>query len=51
MCTLVEKGIDDFPGIVEVVIGMLSKILEFKMAAIIVREEHNVECFLSRITR
>ena len=45
MCTLVEKGIDDFPGIVEVVIGMLSKILEFKVAAIIVKEEHNVECF------
>ena len=44
MCTLVEKGIDDFPGIIEVVIGMLSKILEFKVAAIIVKEEHNVEC-------
>ncbi len=46
MCTLVEKGIDDFPGIVAVVIGMLAKILEFDMAAIIVKEEHSVECIL-----
>ena len=44
MCTLVEKGIEDFPGIVDVVIGMLAKILEFSVAAIVVKEEHNVEC-------
>ena len=43
MCTLVEKG-EDFPGIVDVVIGMLAKILEFSVAAIVVKEEHNVEC-------
>lgn len=44
MCTLVEKGIEDFPGIVDVVIGMLAKILEFNVAAIVVKEEHDAEC-------
>ena len=45
MSSLIEKGIEDFEGTVDIVMGTLIKILDYNIAVIVVLEEHDIECF------
>ena len=45
MSSLIERKIDNFEDIVDMVMGTLAKILEYNVTAIVTIEEHNVECF------
>ena len=44
MSSLIEKGIEDFEGTVDIVMGTLVKILDYNVAVIVVLEEHDIEC-------
>lgn len=44
MSSLIEKGIEDFEGTIDIVMGSLVKILDYNVAVIVVLEEHDIEC-------
>ena len=45
MSSLIEKGVEDFKGTVDIVMGTLAKILGFNLAVITIIEEHDIGCF------
>lgn len=45
MSLLVERGVEDFKGTVDIVIGTLAKILDFSIAVITIIEEHDTGCY------
>ena len=45
MSLLIEKGVEDFKGTVDIVMGTLAKILDFNVAVIVTIEEHDIGCF------
>jgi two-component system cell cycle response regulator len=45
MNSLIEKGIENYKGVVDVVINTLAKIIDFNVAVIVTIEEQCVECF------
>src|SRR3990167_1548702 len=44
MSSLIEKGIEDFEGTIDIVMGSLVKILDYNVAVIVVLKEHDIEC-------
>jgi len=45
MSSLIERGIEDFESIVNIVMETLARILDYDVAAIVAIEEHDVGCF------
>jgi len=45
MSSLIERGIEDFEGIVNIVMETLARILDYDVAAIVTIEEHDIGCF------
>lgn len=45
MSSLIERGIEDFEGIVNTVMETLARILDYDVAAIVTIEEHDIGCF------
>ncbi len=45
MSSLIERGIEDFEGIVNIVTETLARILDYDVAAIVTIEEHDIGCF------
>jgi two-component system cell cycle response regulator len=45
MSSLIGKGIEDFEGTVDIVMGTLAKILDFNIAVIVIAEESGMGCF------
>ncbi len=45
MSSLIERGVEDFEGIVNIVMETLARILDYDVAAIVTIEEHDIGCF------
>ncbi|MEK6635434.1 MAG: diguanylate cyclase [Planctomycetota bacterium] len=45
MSLLIEKGVEDFRGTVDIVMGTLAKVLAFNLVVITIVEEHDIGCF------
>ena len=45
MSSLIERGIEDFEGIVNIVMETLSRVLGYDVAAIVTLEEYDIGCF------
>ena len=45
MSSLIERGIEDFEGTVNIVMETLARILDYDVAAIVTIEEHDIGCF------
>lgn len=45
MSSLIERGVEDFEGIVNIVMETLGRILDYDVAAIVTIEEHDIGCF------
>ena len=45
MSSLIERGIEDFEGIINIVTGTLARVLDYDVAAIVIIEEHDIGCF------
>ena len=45
MSSLIERGIEDFEGIINIVTGTLARVLDYDVVAIVIIEEHDIGCF------